>query len=277
MAVSGSGWRARLAAARSDGADERLATRTEKPMLVLALVFLVVLVWPYLHRSASTQVRATLGAANIVIWAAFAAEYLARLGLAPDRRRFVRTNLLDLIVVLVPMLRPLRVLRAFRALRALRLLSVVGLVGRLGRSTLQARVTVYVSVISSVVLVAGALAVLEMERGVPEATIKTVGDALWWALITVTTVGYGDRYPVSGAGRIVASTLMITGIALIGVVTASIAAWFVRHIQRIEGPDELAAQQAADLLAAVRELSDRIASLEQAQHHVPNAERAPGG
>lgn len=167
MAVSASDWRARLAAARSNGAAERLASRTEKPMLVLALVFLVVLVWPYLDRAASPQVRAALGAANLAIWAVFAVEYVARLALAPDRRRFVRTNVLDLIVVLVPMLRPLRVLRAFRALRALRMLSLVGLVGRLGRSSLHARVTVYVSLISSVVLVAGALAVWEMERGAP--------------------------------------------------------------------------------------------------------------
>jgi voltage-gated potassium channel len=60
---------------------------------------------------------------------------------------------------------------------------------------------------------------------------KTFPDALWWAATTVTTVGYGDRYPVTAVGRLVATGLMVVGIALLGVITASVAAWFVRNIQ----------------------------------------------
>jgi voltage-gated potassium channel len=114
-------------------------------------------------------------------------------------------------------------------------------------------------------LIAGAVAVLDAERGAPDATINSFGDALWWSLITVTTVGYGDRYPVTGAGQAIAAGLMVAGIALLGVVTAAIAAWFVRHVRRIE--DELesnAVKENESILAAIHELGSRIEALENA-------------
>lgn len=76
-----------------------------------------------------------------------------------------------------------------------------------------------------------ALAMLDAERDADGATIHTFGDALWWGATTVTTVGYGDRYPVTTTGRIVATALMVVGISLVGVVTATIAAWFVSLTQ----------------------------------------------
>ncbi|MFD1530749.1 potassium channel family protein, partial [Pseudonocardia aurantiaca] len=74
--------------------------------------------------------------------------------------------------------------------------------------------------------------VLDAERGAPDASITTFGEAVWWTLTTISTVGYGDRYPVTIEGRTVAASLMVTGIALLGVVTASIAAWFVETVRR---------------------------------------------
>jgi voltage-gated potassium channel len=76
------------------------------------------------------------------------------------------------------------------------------------------------------------VAALDAERDAPKANITTIGDALWWAATTVTTVGYGDRYPVTTTGRIIAVTLMVVGIALVGAITASIAAWFVTSLDR---------------------------------------------
>jgi voltage-gated potassium channel len=77
-------------------------------------------------------------------------------------------------------------------------------------------------------LIAAAL-VLSFERDMPGSNIHSFPDALWWAVTTITTVGYGDRFPVSPAGRGVAVVLMVSGIALFGIITASIAAYFVEQ------------------------------------------------
>lgn len=77
----------------------------------------------------------------------------------------------------------------------------------------------------------GALAILDAEQSADDANIVTLGDALWWATTTVTTVGYGDRFPVTTEGRFVALALMLVGIALIGSVTAAVAAWFISQVE----------------------------------------------
>ena len=78
----------------------------------------------------------------------------------------------------------------------------------------------------------GSVAVLDVERGDSDANITTFGDALWWATTTVTTVGYGDRLPVTLEGRVIAFALMVVGISLVGVVTASVAAWLIANVER---------------------------------------------
>ena len=101
------GW---LARGRRDGAYERFVDRTDDVMLGLSLVFVVVLVWPVLDRDLSPAAREAFHWADVTIWVVFVAEYCTRLLLAPDRRRFVRRHLPDLIIVLVPPLRGLRVI-----------------------------------------------------------------------------------------------------------------------------------------------------------------------
>jgi voltage-gated potassium channel len=78
----------------------------------------------------------------------------------------------------------------------------------------------------------GSIAILHAEQESPDANITTFGDALWWAATTVTTVRYGDRYPVTTSGRLVAVALMVVGISMVGAVTASVAAWMVKHVEQ---------------------------------------------
>jgi voltage-gated potassium channel len=100
---------------------------------------------------------------------------------------------------------------------------------REARSILRHRGLNWVLLIVLVLNLVAAAAVLEFERGNPQANIDSYPDALWWAVTTITTVGYGDRFPMSPAGRGVAVVLMIAGIAMFGVITATIAAYFVEQ------------------------------------------------
>ncbi len=181
-------------------------------------------------------------ACDVVAWAAwglFAVDYVVRLWLAEDRWRFVRSHVLDLLVVVLPILRPLRLLR---------LVSLLSVLNRYAGSSLRGRVAMYVGGSTLLVLVVAALAVLDAERGARGSTIHSFGGALWWALTTVTTVGYGDRYPVTETGRLVAAGLMVAGIALLGVVTASLASWFLDRVSEVEDESQAATRRDIALL-----------------------------
>jgi hypothetical protein len=91
-------------------------------------------------------------------------------------------------------------------------------------------VAIYVAGGASLLAFCAALAVLDVERSSTDANITDFGDAMWWAVTTMTTVGYGDRYPVTGVGRLVAFGLMIGGIAPLGTVTATLASWLVEAV-----------------------------------------------
>ncbi|HET8766046.1 MAG TPA: potassium channel family protein, partial [Pedococcus sp.] len=123
-----------------------------------------------------------------------------------------------------------------------------------------ARGRVVVSVATSVVVVAfvASLAALDAERGAEGANITTFGDALWWSATTVTTVGYGDRYPVTGQGRIVAVALMVTGIALLGVITAAIASWFVEKVSEVQAAEDRTTAHVGELAEEVRALREEL-------------------
>ena len=142
-----------------------------------------------------------------------------------------------------------------RPLRLLRLVTVLAVFQRIGGTRLVGRVALYVSVSTVMLIFVGSLAMLSVERHQPGATITSYGDALWWAVVTMTTVGYGDMYPVSAEGRIIAVALMVGGIALLGVVTATVATWL---IQKVSEQDE--ASQAATR-AQVRELTEEVRAL----------------
>ena len=146
----------------------------------------------------------------------------------------------------------------FRPLRALRVVTVISVLNRQLRDDARGRIAVYVVVTVALVGFVASLAVLEAERNAPEASITTFGEALWWTITTVSTVGYGDRYPVTVEGRLVAATLMVAGIALLGVVTASIASWFVESVRANERETERVEAQLAEVLVELKELRARL-------------------
>ena len=147
-------------------------------------------------------------------------------------------------------------------LRPLRLLSLAVVIESLQRAvghTIRGRVIVYTVCGAVGIVYAASLAMLQAERNAPGATIRTFGDALWWSITTVTTVGYGDVVPVTATGRMVAVALMIGGVSLLGVVTATLASWIIQRVS-----EEDATKQAVTV-AHIEELREEIRRLAQAQ------------
>ncbi|MEM9520260.1 MAG: ion channel [Actinomycetota bacterium] len=205
----------------ADGETYRRVERLlEGPMLISSLLFIPVIVGPFiadLPQRSQDQLFAT----GVVLWCGFALEFLWLLFLAPSRREMIRTHKLDLMIVLIPILRPLQILRLAPAASAVRrtFRSTLLVVGRPGIP--QYFLATFVGII------VGAWFGLIFERGQPGATIDDFGTALWWSFVTVTTVGYGDHFPATGPGQVVAVVLMIVGIGGISLLTASVAALFI--------------------------------------------------
>lgn len=151
----------------------------------------------------------------------------------------------DLAVVVLPVLRPLRLLR---------LVTLLGILNQRASDALRGRVVGYAAGLAVLTMLCGAIAVLDAERQNADANITTFPDALWWAATTVTTVGYGDRYPTTATGRLVAIGLMLAGIALLGVVTAAVAAWFVERVQDSERKVSREVEQLSKQVAELRTL-----------------------
>jgi voltage-gated potassium channel len=206
-------------------------------MLVLSLAIIPLLVIP-LVADLSPRSDTTFFALDWLLWAAFALEYGIRLYLAPAKGRFMRSNVIDLVVVVVPFLRPLRIMRSARMLRLLR-------AGRAGaflfrgidavKDVLTRHNLHYTLLVATAVSIGAGIVVAELERGAPHGTINSVPDGLWWAVSTVTTVGYGDTFPTTAAGRAFAVVLMLVGVGLFGLLTASLASFL---IQRDESESE---------------------------------------
>lgn len=222
--------------------------RSEWPLAVLAAVFLVAYAWPIVDPRLSPTWRTATHVADLVVWAIFAVEYGIRLVLAADRPHYWAHHLHDLAIIALPVLRPLRLLRLVMLLRVL---------NRSATHTLRGRVVVYATGASVLLAVCAALAELDAERHAPHANITSFGDALWWAATTVSTVGYGDRYPVTFEGRCIAVGLMVGGVALIGAVTASFASWLIDRVRDIETSTQ--APTIRDLEALTRKVDRLIA------------------
>ncbi len=234
--------------------------RTQRPLLWLALAFAAAYSVPIVATDAASWVHRLCAVVEWVVWGAFAADYVIRLVLSSARWHFVRTHWLDLLAVMLPLIQPLRLLR---------LVSTLLLVGRRARMASQIRLTTYVVGSVAGLLMFGSLAVLQVERDAPDGNIKTLGDAVWWSFTTMTTVGYGDHAPTTGLGRLLAVGLMLSGIALLGVVTANIAAWFIARFERDDMEERHRTALLEALVHEVRELRGEVARLSSEQGAVP--------
>lgn len=207
--------------------------RSAVPLLFASLLFLAAYAVLVLAPDLSRTWRAGWWTVLAVIWAAFAADYLTRLMLSPGRLWYVRTRWLDLVVLVLPLLRPLRVVQTYTQTQRRR--------QHEPRLTLEAQVIVYTGLTTLLLGFSASLAVYRVEHRAPGANILTYGDAVWLTCSTLTSVGYGDVFPVTVGGRIVCVGLMLTGLGLLGAVMGTFSSWLVnrfRLAQRESRPPE---------------------------------------
>ena len=241
---------------RKPTAIDRWETFVDVPLLVLALASIPLIVLEDTGHGAVAQ-GATI--ANWVIWASFFVDLTVRVWLVGhNRMRYLVVHWYDVgIVVLsvLPYLLPLRILRSARALRVLRAARVIVYATRSWHTVVRlwgGLVGKTLVVVIPAIVAAGAGGVWIVEKD-GNGAIDSYGDAAWWAITTVTTVGYGDIAPVTVEGRLIAAVLMVTGIAAFGVVTANIASAMTT---KRDTPKDVDAR-IDELLAAVNELKQQ--------------------
>jgi voltage-gated potassium channel len=175
-----------------------------------------------------SQISLLLHYIDNVICVVFLFEFCFHLYTAENKLKFMKWGWIDLISS-IPAIGYLRIGRAFRLIRLLRILrafrSTKHFVDHVFRNKAQGAFTA-ASVIAILLVIFSSIAILQVEVD-PDSNIKTAEDALWWAYVTITTTGYGDRFPVTTEGRIIACILMTGGGGLLGTFTAFVASWFV--------------------------------------------------
>ena len=205
--------------------DERLKKwegRLEWPLTAVSILFLVAYAAPIMAPNISDSAKGWCNLVVNVTWGVFAVEYFFRLAIAKKRWQFFKTHLLDFAIVTLPLLRPLRLLR---------LITLLAVLNRLGTGgTLRGRVGIYVVGGTTLLLLCSSLAIAEAEMHIPESSINSFGDGLWWSITTMTTVGYGDIAPATTTGKAVGVALMLGALGLLGVVTATLASWLVGSV-----------------------------------------------
>jgi len=245
--------------AMDSAANDRTLSKVEERfdwvLLVAALAVVPVILVEQSH--ASHAVKDAAAVANWVIWIMFATEAAVMLGFSADRRGWARRHKLELAVVVLtpPVLPPgLQGLRVLRLLRLLRLAVFV----KLSRRLFSIDGVKYAAVLTFVVILAGGYAFASTEN-------TTMGEGVWWALVTATTVGYGDVYPHTEIGRAVGAAVMIVGTGFIALLTAAAAQRFLAAEIRADvgeavGDVELTEAEIVTELRRIREQLDRLHS-----------------
>ena len=220
------------------------------PLITLGMAFLalyaVPIIWPHLNPGVVLDIDVSMD----IIWALFVIDFVVRLVVTEHRGAFLKRHIIDIIALILPFARPLQAVRA---------LGVATLALRKFGGKIRHRVLIYVGTMAVFIWFISGLAITQIERGVPGANIQTVSDGWWWSFMTMATVGFGDRYPVTEEGRLIGVVVVICGLALLGTLTASIATWFINSSRRDE--DEIIEAGEMRLMRELKKLRKEVAEL----------------
>jgi len=247
-----------IAGAKRSGGRHDLVDRIERitkvPMSLLGVAWLILAI-VVLTTDVNGSASEVLVGGLFSVWAILLVEYLVRLVVTPDTRGYVRRRWVEPATVVVPPLQSWHIVG----------IEKMGLLLREGElraeSILKHHSLFRVLIAAVATLFVGAWLVLLFEEKARGSNIHDYPDALWWAIVTVTTVGYGDRYPVTEGGRVVAAILMLVGIGLIGVLTATVASVFVK--EHTDANREEFKKGHADLGQQLSVITDRLADVER--------------
>ena len=247
-----------IAATKPSGGRHDLVDRIEEitkyPMALLGIAWLVIaviVVTTDLNGSASVWLVSSL----FVLWAILLVEYLVRLVVTPDRRGYLKRRWLEPATVVVPPFQGWHVI-------GMEKMSLLFREGELRVEVILKHHSLFrVLIAAGATLFVGAWVVLLLEEKAKGSNIHSYPDALWWAIVTVTTVGYGDRFPVTAGGRVVAAILMLVGIGLIGVLTATVASVFIK--EHTDASKEEFKKGHADLGQQLTLIGNRLADVER--------------
>lgn len=240
-------------------------SKTNTLLSALALIYLVTYSIQSIWYEPKAEWYPWLVGFGNVLWLLFAIDLLFRFLLAPVKKHFFRRNWLDTVTVVVPQ---------FKALRALRAFTPNGVLAHArSKGVITSGAAMSAGLAAAIVIWIGSLMVLDAERGAPGAEIENIGEAVWWAFETVTTVGYGDYVPVTQWGRFFAVLIMLVGISVLGAVTATLSATLVK--QKAQGssdanapaatsaaPDDSDAMTNDELRRELAEIKSMLAALQ---------------
>jgi voltage-gated potassium channel len=213
---------------------------TDIPLTVSAAIFLGAYAWEVIADMRPPE----LLVAEVLMWAIwgfFVIDFVVSLILADRRLHWFFGHFLDFLIVALPALRPLRLLR---------LVTLLKFLNRGAGRALRGRVVTYAAGAAIILVFVAALAELDVERHAVGSHIHSFGDSLWWACVTIASVGYGDITPVTVEGRLIAVGVMAAGIALVGTVAATFASFFIDRVAITNQIENDETQDALVMLAA---------------------------
>lgn len=189
---------------------------------------------------------------DTIICVIFFVDFLQQLKAAPSKLGYMKWGWLDLIscIPLMEMNQFARLIRVFRLIRAIKSISMISHAINENKASSSLH---FMVVISLMMMVFGSIYILYLEKGMPGANIHNAGDAFWWTFVTITTVGYGDFFPVTAEGRIVAMILITTGVGMFGSFTAVLASWIMDSSNERKMEDQIV-KEVSDLRSEVKEL-----------------------